>query len=467
MSDTQTMLPTVEIALRTDPGRDPEKQVNEDSATHAETKHGLLAIVCDGMGGHAGGKEASELAVKTIVEIVEAAPAATPAGAALKRAIEEANAKVWAMPTAEAGFRPGSTVVALIAHPDGIEVAHVGDSRLYLVHAGAVSQVTRDHSMVQEMVDRNLIRAEDAATHPDANKILRALGIAKEVEVDLRAEPLQYVTGDVLILCSDGLSDLVEPGEILQIAGSHPPAQAAGQLVDLANARGGHDNITALVIRMKSSSTAREAPTLMKTMPLTAHDTPVDFLKNAAPREQGSGPTGTLVSAPMNAPAQGAPHAAQGGTLPGVMPAQPQQAAPASALVPPPVSRTSMPGGKPRAPVVILGIVLALVAVGLVGAIAFFALTPKHRTTVPFNPELGREGGSGPTNISEDLDAGVAVIAPAPTLSTEPKHYQLPRSDGGGFWDPCAALEKARARNAPPATITNLENKCRAAGGNP
>jgi protein phosphatase len=230
--------PAAEIAVRTDPGRDPDKQVNEDSSFCKETSHGLLAVVCDGMGGHAGGKEASELAIQTIVEIVDAAPAATPPGAALKRAIEEANIRVWQMPTAEAGFRPGSTVVAALAHEEGAEIAHVGDSRLYLVHAGAISQVTRDHSMVQEMVDRNLIRAEDAPKHPDANKILRALGIAKEVEVDLRAEPLLYTAGDILVLCSDGLSDLVEPADILEIAGSHPPAQAAGRLVDLAHARG-------------------------------------------------------------------------------------------------------------------------------------------------------------------------------------------------------------------------------------
>src|SRR5688572_711337 len=102
------------------------------------------------MGGHAGGREASELAIKTIAEI------------------EEANSRVWAMPTAEAGFRPGSTVVAVLAHEGGAEVAHVGDSRLYLVHAGAISQVTRDHSIVQQLVDHNVIKAEDAAKHPDA-----------------------------------------------------------------------------------------------------------------------------------------------------------------------------------------------------------------------------------------------------------------------------------------------------------
>ena len=110
--------------------------------------------------------------------------------------------------------------------------------------------------MVQEMVDRNIIKAEDAASHPDANKIMRALGIAKEVEVDLRSEPIAYTAGDVFVLCSDGLSDLVGASEILDLAGSRSAAQASGQLVDLANARGGHDNITALLMRRAGAAPA-------------------------------------------------------------------------------------------------------------------------------------------------------------------------------------------------------------------
>src|ERR1700750_1365352 len=140
----QPSTPAVEIAVRTDPGRDPEKQVNEDAAAQAVAKLGLLAVVCDGMGGHAGGKEASELAVKTIVEIVTAAPEKTAPRDALRVAIEEANRRVWAMPTNEGGYRPGSTFVAILAHASGAEVAHVGDSRIYLVHSGAITQVTKD-----------------------------------------------------------------------------------------------------------------------------------------------------------------------------------------------------------------------------------------------------------------------------------------------------------------------------------
>ena len=460
---TTSRIPAVEIAVRTDPGRDPDKQVNEDSSIQKETALGLLAVVCDGMGGHAGGKEASELAIATIVEIIEAAPPATIAGVALKRAIEEANARIWSMPTAEAGYRPGSTVVAVLAHESGAEVAHVGDSRLYLVHAGAISQVTRDHSMVQEMVDRNLIRAEDAANHPDANKILRALGIAKEVEVDLRPEPLAYVTGDVLVLCSDGLSDLVEPAEILQIAGSQPPAQAAGQLVDLANARGGHDNITAMVMRMKSSAHVSDAPTLMKTIPLTAH---------AAPPDQAGGPTGTVVSAPFvpgAAPGAGAtvqsPARAPHGGVAGAAPGGPRhhESGPSVAIPPAPVSRPSLDGGRARTPMLVIGIVLAIVAVGILGAVIYVATRPAHRSVVPLIVEPPPEASVEP----DDDDAGPEPeVAPAPTLAPEPT-TKRPHQQDGGTWDPCAAARRARERDAGATTVDRLEERCRAQGGTP
>lgn len=441
---TSSSVPAVEIAVRTDPGRDPDKQVNEDSAVHKATRLGLLAVVCDGMGGHAGGKEASELAIQAIVEVIEAAPSATSAAAALKRAIEEANARIWSMPTAEAGYRPGSTVVAVLIHDGGAEIAHVGDSRLYLVHAGAVAQVTRDHSMVQEMVDRNLIRAEDAAQHPDANKILRALGIAKEVEVDLRPEPLAYVTGDVLVLCSDGLSDLVEPAEILQIAGSHPPAQAVGQLVDLANARGGHDNITAMVLRMKSSARVPLASDrgVPKTLPLTA--------LGRSPEDQAGGPTGTVVSGPMVPPQVGA------------APSVPRPHDPASLIAIPAVpSRPSLDGGRPRTPIVVIGIVLAIVAVGILGAILFVATRPAHRSV-----QLVNDSPPEPPVALDDDDPGAEpVVAPAPTLSTEPAVKPLHRLGDGGASDACAAARRARERDASARMVERLEERCRARSG--
>ncbi|MBX3198174.1 MAG: protein phosphatase 2C domain-containing protein [Labilithrix sp.] len=457
---TSSKIPSVETAVRTDPGRDPDKQVNEDASVEKETPLGLLAVVCDGMGGHAGGKEASELAIKTIVEIVEAAPPATTAGVALARAIEEANARIWSMPTLEAGYRPGSTVVAVLAHEGGVEVAHVGDSRLYLVHAGTISQVTRDHSMVQEMVDRNLIRAEDAAKHPDANKILRALGIAKDVDVELRAEPIAYVAGDVLILCSDGLSDLVEPAEILEIAGSHPPLQAAGQLVDLANARGGHDNITAMVIRMKASAVVREGDRarqkLPKTIPLTAH---------AAP-DPGAGPTGTVVSAPMAPPpgaattvAAPAVGAASG---PGAPP--PQESGPSAAIPPAPRVREGGEGGRSRTLILVVGIVLAVVAVGIVVAIVTVALRPKPHHTVPLIEDAPPDASVAVLEDDAGEDPPEPTVEPAPTLTAEPTAKPGKGRDGG-HRDPCEAAQHARETGAAESVITRLEERCRASGG--
>ena len=129
--------------------------------------------------------------------------------------------------------------MTVLIHAGGTEVAHVGDSRVYLVQQGQVFQITRDHSMVQEMVDAKILSQSQAAAHPDANKITRALGIDDDVEVAVRPQPLAHVAGDAFVLCSDGLSDMLEPADILRIVSGDPPAQAAGKLVDLANARGG------------------------------------------------------------------------------------------------------------------------------------------------------------------------------------------------------------------------------------
>lgn len=279
MAETVVSPPALEIASRTHPGRDPDKQINEDACTHLITPFGQLCIVCDGMGGHVGGRDASNLAVKTIVEYIQRSTPAVKPGQALRDAIAEANKRVRGLPGDDATGRPGSTVVALLIHPRGTEVAHVGDSRCYYVHAAQISQITKDHSMVQEMVDRGLLTPEEAKGHPEANKITRALGMDPTVGVDLRPEPVAHVAGDAFILCTDGLCDLVEPDDILRTVSSAPPAQAAGQLVELANARGGYDNITVLVVRVKESAIpgARPlAPTVNQTaaQPMTQIGSP-------------------------------------------------------------------------------------------------------------------------------------------------------------------------------------------------
>ncbi len=463
----QPNTPAVEIASRTDPGRDPDKQVNEDAAAHAEVKLGLLAVVCDGMGGHAGGKEASELSVKTILEIMEAATEKTPPKDALRVAIEEANRRVWSMPTNEGGYRPGSTVVAILVHVGGAEIAHVGDSRIYLVHSGAITQVTKDHSMVQEMVDRNIIKQEEAANHPDANKIMRALGIAKDVAVELRPEPIAYVAGDTFILCSDGLSDLVNPSEILDIAGSRPPAQAAGQLVDLANARGGHDNITAMIVRMKGSAAVSEAATLVKTMPLTAH-APV---ATTPPTEPTGGPGGTVLTEPLrtgsapNLPV--APIAGQGAPQATVLTAPLAPAPPpavAIAIPPAPPPPPSERGERSKAPI-IAGVVLGILALAIAGTFVWTQERPHHVPVkvVPFDaahaPQADEDAGTPAPDFT------LAPVLAPPSGVKVPWWKDPDAATPTGEPRECALARWQKDAGRPSASWEALEAKCKAAGG--
>jgi protein phosphatase len=207
------------------------------------------------MGGHAAGREAAELAIATICMTFDQTPEGADPTQTLRTAIYEANCAVHTMHTNEIAFgRPGCTVVAVLMHPNGTEVAHVGDSRAYLVHEGQITRITRDHSIVQELVDRGLITAQQAARHPDASRITRALGMVPDVEVDVRPSPVTHVAGDSFVLCSDGLTDLVDDEEIRTAVETATPAEAVDRLVDLANARGGHDNITVLVLRAGASA---------------------------------------------------------------------------------------------------------------------------------------------------------------------------------------------------------------------
>lgn len=249
----------IEIAQLSDPGRDPNKQINEDSCGHSVTKFGHLAVLCDGMGGHYGGQEASRRAITTIFEQIENVPDTLTPAEALKQAIEVAARRVYELGgPPENKVRPGSTVVAMLLHDGGIEVGHVGDSRAYVIRSGQIYPLTRDHSMVQAMIDAGFLTEDQAIGHPDANKITRALGMKPDVDVEVRPEPMELFPGDVLITSSDGLTDLALPKDIL---GATRQALASGtldfacqQLVRMANDRGGHDNITVQLIRVVSTA---------------------------------------------------------------------------------------------------------------------------------------------------------------------------------------------------------------------
>lgn len=254
----------IDFAELSDPGRDPAKQVNEDASSYAETAHGHLAVVCDGMGGHTGGRQASETAIRTVLETARSAPPSEPAPSVLERAIAAAGRAVHAVGgTAPQELRPGSTCVAVLVHEEGADVAHVGDSRVYLVRPSAIQRLTRDHSMVQQMVDAGVLNPEDAAHHPEANKITRALGMTPEVEVEVSPEPVPLAKGDALLLATDGLTDLLSDADILAVVQrrlASGPAVVCQELIALANERGGHDNVTVQVLHVVDAPPMRPRP---------------------------------------------------------------------------------------------------------------------------------------------------------------------------------------------------------------
>ncbi len=399
-------LPPVEYAERSDPGRDPEKQVNEDACGHRQTRFGHLCVVCDGMGGHAAGREAAELALLTIFETFEKAADGTPPAQVLRAAIEEASRRVHVMATSEVALgRPGSTVVAILLHASGTEVGHIGDSRAYLVQQGQISRVTRDHSIVQELVDHGLLSADQASRHPDANRITRALGMAPEVEAEMRPTPLPHAAGDVFVLCSDGLSDLVEDPEILAIIEREPAAEATGKLIDLANARGGHDNITVLVIRA---------------------------LENASPAAAPEPPPATTATAVMpEAPSPPAPAP----TL--IDPPSP----PTETVIPqsreleptPPPPTTTAPAVRPQSPMVVVALVLAIVAVMLLGAVLVVHVAERR------GKRSANSASSVPSSASAPVDAG--QDGPTPLL---PESIVVPVASDASSGVPIPPLEPAQ-----------------------
>ncbi|MSP25517.1 MAG: serine/threonine-protein phosphatase [Myxococcales bacterium] len=248
----------LEFAVATDPGLDPHKRVNEDACGQAETAHGWLFVVCDGMGGHAGGKQAGEIALNTVVEQVTNPAYGVGPKDALIGAIEQAARRVFQFGgPANNPQRPGSTCVALLLHDGIAEVAHVGDSRAFVIRSRQIHRLTRDHSYVQELIDQGALTEQQAIGHPDGNKITRALGMTPDVEVEAMPDGFEVMDGDLFLLATDGLTDLAQPHDILKTALAYlKPGglqSLSNELVALANRRGGHDNITVQVIRVMSA----------------------------------------------------------------------------------------------------------------------------------------------------------------------------------------------------------------------
>jgi PPM family protein phosphatase len=222
----------------TDVGR--VREGNED-AYLVDDAMGLVAVA-DGMGGHRAGEVASATAL-------EALRSAITHGRPLRESMEDANEAVFTKSLTDEELRGmGTTLTAATLVTGGtVLVGHVGDSRAYLLHDGELRQVTVDHSLVEELVREGRLTADEAAVHPQRSIITRALGVDASVEVDVY--PVELVPGDRLLLCSDGLTGMVQAETIAgTLRREEEPARAAAALIDAANVAGGEDNITAVVV---------------------------------------------------------------------------------------------------------------------------------------------------------------------------------------------------------------------------
>lgn len=245
-SSGETRGDSVQLASKSDVGR--VRQANEDSCETWRFDDGAhLLVVADGMGGHRGGAKASQTAIRAIAETFGGG-ADGRAADTLVEAVTTANERIFRLAQEDPELEGmGTTVVAfhLDARRRGT-VAHVGDSRAYRYRNGRLEPLTTDHSVVAEMQRRGLLSADEAAVHPRRNEILRSVGVLPDVDVEVA--DVEVVGGDRYVLCSDGLSGVVKDDEIAALVQTKSPADAVDALIDLANERGGPDNITVQIL---------------------------------------------------------------------------------------------------------------------------------------------------------------------------------------------------------------------------
>lgn len=238
------------IAARTDIGL--VRENNQDSYTAGELCEGTaFAVVCDGMGGAAEGALASRSAVKVIREKLSSGFSEGMSDIAVKSllisALENANKYIYELSLTKEEYEGmGTTAVAAIVSGGFVYIAHVGDSRAYMTCGGRITQLTRDHSVIQRMIENGEITPQEAKDHPSRHIITRALGVDSEVRVDFCQEP--FDDGSLLILCTDGLTNSVKEDDIFNLSGSVRFYDVANSLVDYANKIDGADNVTVVAV---------------------------------------------------------------------------------------------------------------------------------------------------------------------------------------------------------------------------
>jgi serine/threonine protein phosphatase PrpC len=263
--DSVSSLPKVRYAAITDVGV--KRSHNQDACAAqpaANDAHwralGHIFIVADGMGGHAVGEKASAKAVRDIPLTYQKHVPQDGVRPAIRRAFMEANAGIYEIGQRNPEFKGmGTTATGLFLRTDGAWIGHVGDSRAYRIRGGKVEQLTFDHSWVWEIARRQGIDPDELGDFKK-NVIIRSLGPDAEVEVDIEG-PYPVEPGDVFLLCSDGLSNLVSADEIGAVVTTFPPEEATKFLIDLANVRGGPDNITCVIVQIPGNSGDSPPPT--------------------------------------------------------------------------------------------------------------------------------------------------------------------------------------------------------------
>ncbi|MGC1377735.1 MAG: PP2C family serine/threonine-protein phosphatase [Anaerolineales bacterium] len=226
---------------------------NEDSLNYCEPEDpqerlqsGNLYIVADGVGGAAKGERASRYAAEKVLYDYYQMPQEPP-GERLRQLIREAGNQIYQYADGESFGRMATTMVAAVVRDGSLVVAHVGDSRAYLMRGGKVVQLTRDHSLVGEMIRDGSLTEEESLSSKVKNRLTRSLGGEEDVPVDVTAE-IPLAPGDRILLCTDGLTRYALPADLLAMVPGRSPAQAVQALIDFANSKGGADNVTAIVI---------------------------------------------------------------------------------------------------------------------------------------------------------------------------------------------------------------------------
>jgi serine/threonine protein phosphatase PrpC/LysM repeat protein len=242
------VLKNFDYVNHTDRGRVRER--NEDSLSYFDTINGHAFVVCDGMGGHNAGDVASELAVESVRDYLNETYCSNPFDA-VENAILYANKMIYNLSLGNDYLHGmGTTIVLALIRDDRVYYGHVGDSRLYLYRNSVLDQMTEDHSIVQQLLKAGLISLSEAKEHPKKHEITRALGLTMSVEPDVSPKAIIPQNDDFLMLCTDGLTNMLEPSDISKIL-NNPFGinDKAAKLISKANKNGGIDNVSIILIR--------------------------------------------------------------------------------------------------------------------------------------------------------------------------------------------------------------------------